>query len=96
MMCTIARSHVLGFPAGGAVGARLFKFSKQFTAYSIDPIGLKLGTKILDINMHNLDEQDFLGTEEKNSKSQNFLQMSFVHVPVVSPSQKSVSLRSER
>ena len=43
-----------------AVGARLLKFSNRFTA-SIDPIELKVGMIILDINLHNRDGQDFQG-----------------------------------
>ena len=47
----------------GAVGARLLKYSNRFTAYSIDPIELKLGIIILDINLHNRYEQDFQSAE---------------------------------
>ena len=43
----------------GAVRARLLKHSNRFTAYSIDPIELKLGMISLDINPHNRYEQDF-------------------------------------
>ena len=55
----IARSQIFRFSPGGAVGARLLKLSNRFTAYSIYPIELKLGMKILDINLHNRYEQDF-------------------------------------
>ena len=43
----------------GALRARPLKFSNRFTACSIDPIQLKLGMIILDINLHNRYEQDF-------------------------------------
>ena len=41
-------------------GARLLKFSSRFTAYSIHPIELKLGSMIADISPHNLAPPIFL------------------------------------
>ena len=64
-MCPPSRSEsnsLISFR--GAVGARLLKFSNRFTAYSSDPIDLKFGMVILDINLHNRYEQDFLGARE--------------------------------
>ena len=49
-MRTGAQSLILRFPPRGAVGARLLKLSNRFTVYSSDPIELKLGRMILDIN----------------------------------------------
>ena len=42
----------------GCWGAPL-EISNRFTAYSIDPIELKLAMIILDINLHNHYEQKF-------------------------------------
>ena len=62
----------------GAVGARLLKFSNRFTAYSIDPIELKLGMIILDINLHNRYMRVFGGAVE-GQKIPKFFPDSFVH-----------------
>ena len=46
------------------------KFSNRITAYSIGPIELKLRMIILDINLHNPHEENFLvaGGGTQNSK----------------------------
>ena len=77
------------------MGARLLKSLNRFTAYTIHPIELKLGRMILHINLLNHYEQDFLGTGEVLSIS-NFFADVICTCFFVSPSQKSISPRSER
>ena len=55
------------------------KFSNRITAYSY-PIGLRLGTMILDICLRNPYEQEFFLREEEESEFQKFSRMSFVHL----------------
>ena len=76
------------------MGAHLLKFSNWFTAYSFYPIELKLGRMVLDISLHNCYEQDFRGA----GGCQNFRIFADVICTcfLVSPSQESLSLQSER
>ena len=78
---------------GGAVGRASGNF--QFTAYSSYPIELKLARMILDISVHNRYEQDFLVAQVGFRISKFFADVICICSPV-SPSQKSLSLRSER
>ena len=76
------------------MGARHLKSSNRYTAYNFYPIELKLGRTILNINLHNR-QQDFLGARE-GLRILNFFADVICTCSLVSPSQKSLSPRCER
>ena len=80
---TIARSQIFRFSPGGAVN--------RSTACSIYPIELKLGMKVLDINLQNRFEQDVLGAGKGAQNFRIFCGQNLYMFPYVAVAEISIS-----